>query len=521
MQRDLYSASKSDHELRDFLEYGKVKQLVISPNALFELDNENYKEIIDDASSDGLFILSKEYVVDWKRNHTNFIPIDEKQKERPIEAPTKMVEIEKTKYVYAKDIDADIKVKHEYDITNRGSTKGKVGEFKDYFNERFKQLNNILMKHRTLSPITSKDLLKRVGKNEDAVIVGMLIEKAITKNGNVMLRFDDEFGTFNVIATQKDKMLFDVAKGVINDDVVAVRGVKLSDNVLIAKEIDYPDLPQRAYKKLNRDLNAIAISDVHLGSKLFFGNEFQKFINWLSMKDLTDDEFDVASRIKYMFVAGDVVDGIGIYPQHLSELQIFDVYEQFERIADFFEQVPEHIEIIIGPGNHDPVRLADPQPAIPKEYAQRLYDMKNVHFVGSPSWVEIEGLKTLMYHGNSMFSIQGALGLDPTKPEETMKQMLKRRDLAPTFGTRHPILPEKGAYLIIKEEPDIFITGHIHANGYDTYKGTVIVNPGTWQGQTIYQTEQGHIPTPGRLPIIKLNSGKIQEKVFIDGITKS
>jgi DNA polymerase II small subunit len=115
-----------------------------------------------------------------------------------------------------------------------------------------------------------------------------------------------------------------------------------------------------------------------------------------------------------------------------------------------------------------------------------------------------------------MFSLQLALNLDATKPEETMKEMLRRRDLSPIYGARHPILPEKGGYMLIKEEPDIFITGHIHSNGYDNYKGTVIVNPGCWQDQTIYQREQGHIPTPCRLPIIKLSNGKIQEKFFLN-----
>lgn len=515
MQRDIYSASKSDHELRDFLEYAKLKQVVISPNALFELDVANYKDIIDNANLDGLFIISKEYVIDWKRDKTNLIPVEEKQKERKIELPEKMVEIQKSKYIYAKEQDANIKIRHELDVTNRISTRGNISEFKDYFCDRFKNLGNILLKHRTLTPINSLDLKKRIGKGEDVVLIGMLLNKGITKNGNVMLSFDDEVGTFNVVVTQKDTVLFDLAKNVVNDDVVAVRGTKLGESIIIGTEIEYPDLPHKTYKKIDTELNAIAISDVHIGSKLFFGNEFQKFIDWISLKNVDDAEYDLVSKVKYLFIAGDIVDGIGIYPQHLSELQIFDIYEQFDKVAEFIQQIPDYIEIIIGSGNHDPVRLADPQPAIAKEYAKKLYDLRNVHFVGSPSWIEIEGLKTLLYHGNSMFSLQLALNLDPTKPETVMKEMLKRRDLAPIYGTRHPILPEKGGYMLIKEEPDLFITGHIHSNGYDNYKGTVMVNPGTWQAQTIYQREQGHHPTPGRVPIIKLNSGKIQEKIFI------
>jgi DNA polymerase II small subunit len=39
-------------------------------------------------------------------------------------------------------------------------------------------------------------------------------------------------------------------------------------------------------------------------------------------------------KIKYLFVAGDSVDGIGIYPQQITELDIFDIYEQFDRLTD-------------------------------------------------------------------------------------------------------------------------------------------------------------------------------------------
>ncbi len=513
MQRDLYSASKSDHELKDYLEYAKLKQIVISPNALFELEMDNFKKIIDDASDEGLFVLNKEYIIEWKRDQANLVP-QEKQKEK-IEIPAKMVEVQKTNYIYAKEVSADIKIRHELDVTNRINTKGKVSEFKDYFNERFKTLSAILMKHAGMNLIASKDL-KRINKNEEFVIIGMLLEKGVTKNGNVMLRFDDDYGTFNVVVTQKDPVVFDVAKNIVNDDVVAIRGIKLGENIMIGNNIEYPDLPHRSYKKIDSELYAIAISDMHIGSKIFHETEFQRFIDWLSMKNVTEAEKEIVGKIKYLFVAGDSVDGIGIYPQQITELDIFDIYEQFDRLTDFIEQIPEHIEVIIGTGNHDPVRLADPQPAISKEYAKNLYAMNNVHFVGSPSWIEIEGLKTLMYHGNSMFSLQLALNLDATKPEETMKEMLRRRDLSPIYGARHPILPEKGGYMLIKEEPDIFITGHIHSNGYDNYKGTVIVNPGCWQDQTIYQREQGHIPTPCRLPIIKLSNGKIQEKFFLN-----
>jgi DNA polymerase II small subunit len=248
---------------------------------------DNFKKIIDDASDEGLFVLNKEYIIEWKRDQANLVP-QEKQKEK-IEIPAKMVEVQKTNYIYAKEVSADIKIRHELDVTNRINTKGKVSEFKDYFNERFKTLSAILMKHAGMNLIASKDL-KRINKNEEFVIIGMLLEKGVTKNGNVMLRFDDDYGTFNVVVTQKDPVVFDVAKNIVNDDVVAIRGIKLGENIMIGNNIEYPDLPHRSYKKIDSELYAIAISDMHIGSKIFHETEFQRFIDWLSMKNVTEAE---------------------------------------------------------------------------------------------------------------------------------------------------------------------------------------------------------------------------------------
>ena len=516
MQKSSYSGKSTD--IREIIDYAKMKQVVIASDALQEIDDTNFKEIIDKANTNGEFMISKDFVMEFKRSEENVIPNEEKAEY--VAVPEIQVEIKKSHNIYARDIDSDIKVLHETDITNRGNIEGKVGEFLQYFNERYEELGNILKKRPNITPVDSRYLDKRTKKNEDVVLVGMLSAKGVTKNGNIMVTFDDLEGSFKVVVMQKDEDLFNLAKNLVNDDVVAIKGSKLGDDIIIAKEIEFPDLPNRTFKKSSRDVSAAVISDMHIGSSLFYEDEFQKFCDWLNMKNLDEKERETVGKIKYLFIAGDVVDGIGVYPQQFNELSIYNIYEQFDKFTSFIEQIPDYIEVIIGPGNHDSIRLADPQPAINSEYTKSLQKLKNIHFVGSPTWIEVEGLKTLMYHGNSMFSIQQAMNLDATKPEKTMIEMLKRRDLAPIYGSRHPILPEKGGYLLMKEEPDIFITGHIHHNGYENYKGCLVVNPGCWQGQTVYQMDQGHIPTPGRVPIIELKTGKIKEKVFIDELTK-
>ena len=75
---------------------------------------------------------------------------------------------------------------------------------------------------------------------------------------------------------------------------------------------------------------------------------------------------ELAASIRYVVVAGDLVDGIGIYPDQEMELDILNVYEQYRKAADYIREIPEHIRVIISPGNHDAVRQAEPQPALPE-----------------------------------------------------------------------------------------------------------------------------------------------------------
>jgi len=78
--------------------------------------------------------------------------------------------------------------------------------------------------------------------------------------------------------------------------------------------------------------------------------------------------------------------------------------------------------------------------------------------------------------------------------------------LAPTYGQRTSIAPEKRDFLVVERVPDVFHAGHVHVNKYNTYRGTLIINSGTWQGQTEFQRRIGLVPTPGIAPIVNLQT---------------
>lgn len=58
-----------------------------------------------------------------------------------------------------------------------------------------------------------------------------------------------------------------------------------------------------------------------------------------------------------------------------------DVREQYEKVAEYLSEVPENVSVVLSPGNHDPVRLAEPQPAIPEDIGGSLID-QGVTLVG-------------------------------------------------------------------------------------------------------------------------------------------
>jgi DNA polymerase II small subunit len=273
----------------------------------------------------------------------------------------------------------------------------------------------------------------------------------------------------------------------------------------------------RKQKTIPEKLSVAGLTDVHVGSKLFLEKEFNTFLEWINGK-CPEKEKEMVGRIKYLLITGDNVDGIGVYPGQEKELQIKNIYDQYDEFCRLVKQIPDYIEVIITPGNHDAVRRADPQPALRDDMIKDLKGYKNIHFTGSPGMAEIEGIKFLLYHGASLHDLISSVGfLDHVHPERAMLELLKKRNLMPMYGKSNPYVPERKDYSIIKDLPDYIFFGDGHHNGYAHYRGTTIINSGTWQARTAFQVKLGHVPTPGVLPIVELDTGNIIEKRFFEG----
>ena len=389
------------------------------------------------------------------------------------------------------------------DITDQSTCIGEYNDFVRYFKDRYALLGDMLRKRVSSRPIES---LKRrnLDSRESLSIIGMVQDKRTTTNGHKLFEIEDPTSSMRVLVhKERDRELFEASNSVLLDEVIAVTGTLSSDgNIMFANKITKPDLLPPTQQELSERKakgKAVLISDIHVGSNTFLEDAWLRFVDWLGK----------AGDINYLVIAGDVVDGIGIFPNQDKELAISDIYEQYEKAAEYLNAVPGHIRIIISPGNHDAVRQAEPQPRLPERITKMF--RSDITFVGNPSMVDIGGAKVLIYHGRSMDDIIASIpGYSYEEPAKPMIEMLRLRHLSPTYGARVSIAPEKKDHFVISEIPDILHCGHVHTVDVKTYKGVLAVNSGTWQSQTEFQKRMNLDPTPARATVVDLSSMKYE-----------
>jgi DNA polymerase II small subunit len=490
--------------LKDILDFAESKGLIVSKEAIELLQkNENWKKILTELSNENKMFIEPKV-------------LEEKLARTKISAAKKEVEIRKTRFeAYVKNREPNFRVMSEYDVTGQSNSEGKVDDFLRLFRSKFTLISKMLKERHNLSPVTISQL-KGKPKNENVDLIGIVNKRWVTKNNHIAFEIEDMESKCVVLIMEKEVDLMRKGERVLEDNVVGIKGVKIGDDFLIIKEIYWPDIPMSAPRLLDEEIYVGCTSDFHMGGKHCEEKAVDKWLKFLNGENLTPKQLDKVGRMQYLFVVGDNVSGVGVYPGQYDDLLTKDLYGQYESFEDIMLQIPEYIQVFICPGQHDGVRRAEPQPAVPEEFMPRLYKEKNFHFISSPSWVETEGLKNLVYHGASIHDLISSVSfLSMDKPHEGMVELLKKRDLMPKYGGRNPYVPEQKDYMVIKEVPDFVWIGDMHHNGYITYRGTTIVNGGCWEAQTDFQKKIGHHPTPGVFPMVNLKTRQISETYFL------
>lgn len=397
--------------------------------------------------------------------------------------------------------------------------KREIQSFVELFNHRYTLLRSFLQSRPELTNPISIKRIKERNAREESSLIGIVKSKRTTKNGNILFELEDQTGSTNVLVNKNRPNLFSIAENILEDEVIGIKGSN-GENIIFTNNIVLPDLPIQELKKAEEETYALFLSDFHVGSKQFLPDNFNKFLDWISGKIGNNTQKEIARKVKYIFIVGDLVDGVGIYPNQEEELEIKDIVDQYNQCAEFLKRIPSNIDIIACPGNHDASHIAEPQPPFYKEFARAIYELPNITIVSNPSLVNIhssknfDGFNVLMYHGYSfdfyvanVGAIRNQGGYD--RADLIMKHILQRRHLAPTY-TSAPYIPKKEDPLVIEKIPDFFATGHIHKCSVSSYKNITLICGSCWQSKTSFQEKVGHHPEPARVPIVNLKTRAIK-----------
>jgi DNA polymerase II small subunit len=372
-------------------------------------------------------------------------------------------------------------------------------EYEELFRGRYRSLHRLLRGRPDLPNL--RPVKELAGMQGIASVIVMLREiRRTASKGHLLLSVEDESGGLEVLVPRDTPA---ARVNLVPDEVVGLRLFLGRERKGIARveAIERPDVPSnRTARRAESSSHALFLSDLHIGSKSFLAEPWQRLIDFLRGEGPRPE---LARAIDHVVIAGDLVDGIGIYPNQERDLGIGDIVEQYTELGRRLRELPERLNLVVLPGNHDAVCPSEPQPSLPKELTAALPE--RIRSVGNPSTFALNGVVVQAYHGRSFDDLIPAIpGASYERPTDVMKLMLKMRHLGPVYGGRMPVTPQSRDGLLIDPAPEILVTGHAHTFGVDEYRGTLLLNASTWQAETEYQRMRNIIPVPARAAIVDL-----------------
>ena len=432
---------------------------------------------------------------------------------------------EESKYVVLRkhtfkreEIQTNVKLKKVYHHLNK---KIDISDWLSYYLDRFNRIRELLMNRSELTGVNSISRILKMTGRQTVSTIAMVKNIRKTFTGIMILEVEDPTGQIKVIL--KNESAAKVSDELVVDEVIGIVGTKSKD-VIYAEKIVFPDIPNNPIKKAPDDVYAAFVSDTHVGSNMFLPKEFHMFTEWLKGKVGSESQREIAKKVKYLFVIGDLVDGVGIYPGQEKELVIKDIYKQYEEFAKYFADIPDDINIIVIPGNHDALRLAEPQHVLFQDIAEPVYQINNITMASNPAVINIHnvdrfpGFDVLLYHGMSFDKLVSDVPFlrkyGYERADKIMEFLLKKRHLAPAHGSTL-INPMARDFLVIDKPVDVFASGHIHYTKVGRYKNITTIGTGCFQKKTPFQEKLGHNPTPGRVPILSLKENQVKVMRFL------
>ena len=532
-------------EKKEIINYFFSKNVLVSPDVLDNFQTESL-DALEKISHDKITVINKDlFALDSSFSNWNELEASRVLLEKGREN-NYVTFIKKPSINFSKNFDQNeknIHGKESYDqiiseellikpnikiVKNFVQTQKKINisDFIEYFKIRYKTLREILLKRQELQDTISINRVLNKKDKEKVAVIGMLMTKDITKNDNFILQIEDLTGVIKVIIGKRDMDLYNICKEIMLDETLGFFG-SFSKGVLFAERIIFPDIPlTKEFKKSPDEVYVVCTSDIHVGSRLFHKNEFLNFIEWLNGNFGDENQKNIAKKVKYLVVTGDLVAGVGVYPGQDKELTLKDINDQYKELGELLNKIRKDIFIILCPGDHDAVMVNEPQPILDKDFSKSLYELSNVSLVTNPAFVNIHSSETfsgfdfLLYHGHSF--IYYANTVDHIRNsgwtgrgDLIMKYLLQRRHLSPTHGAT-TYLPESGHDpLVIDIVPDFLVSGHLHQISNLNYRNVSLIGCGCWEALTPYQEKTGNKADPGKVTLVNLKTRELKILNFL------
>jgi DNA polymerase II small subunit len=381
------------------------------------------------------------------------------------------------------------------------------------FQYRFQALARLLKGRSDLPNLHPVGELRRTEGTVSSIVMVRDVRQTPEKH-HLIVRLEDSTGSTDALVL-KDSISARTA--FIPDEVLGVR-LQMSRErerwLPLVEAVVRPDVPaHRPHRAPGRASRVLFLSDLHIGSRSFLEGPWEALVEFLAGRG---DKPELAAEVEHVVIAGDLVDGIGIYPNQERDLEIHDILEQYRVLSKRLAELPSRLDVIVIPGNHDAVCPAEPQPSLPAEIRRELPE--NVRSLGNPSTFALEGVVVEAYHGRSFDDLIPAIpGASYAHPTEVMKRMLLMRHLGPIYGGRTPLAPLARDGLVIDPAPEILVTGHAHTFGVDRYRGVLLLNASTWQAETEYQRMRNISPVPAQAAIVDLRDLGLTQLDFASG----
>lgn len=377
--------------------------------------------------------------------------------------------------------------------------------FSRLFQSRYRALERLLRGRPALPNLRPIRELRPA--DGTASVIGMVREiRETQKRRHLLVTIDDASGTLEMLVAKDSpggRLPF------VPDEVIGAR-LRLGRSeergpgrIPLAVGIERPDVPtDRTVGRAERPARVLFLSDLHIGSRSFLSAEWSRLVDFLRERGPRPE---LARSIDHVVIAGDLVDGIGIYPRQERDLAIPDIVEQYAELGRRLAELPARLTIVVVPGNHDAVCSAEPQPALPPTLVEEL--PTNVRALANPSTFALDGVVVEAYHGRGFDDLIPMIpGASYGRPTEVMRRMLQMRHLGPIYGDRTPLAPLAHDGLVIDPLPDILVTGHLHTYAADRYRGVLMLNASAWQSETEYQRMRNIVPVPAHAAVVDLAS---------------